>query len=210
MSFGGEAIDQVGPTSSFPAASMLTGLIGNALGLRWRDRRALQRLQDRLTFAAAILQDEAILTDNQNAQLSGKEKGWTTLGTPEGRDGASFKAPHRRRRDYLQDGSVLVVLRLDPANEDPDLGKLKTALDSPARPLFIGRKSCLPTRPIFEGQISAPSAHDALSLLASKCRAIWPEGDGPYGYLVRSVSDRRNWLSGLHGGSRVVVEGRLP
>ena len=36
MAFGGVAIDQVGPVRDFPAASMLTGLFANALGLEWR------------------------------------------------------------------------------------------------------------------------------------------------------------------------------
>ena len=34
MAFGGETIDNIGVTRRFPSASMLTGLIANALG--WR------------------------------------------------------------------------------------------------------------------------------------------------------------------------------
>jgi hypothetical protein len=31
---------------------------------------------------------------------------------PEGRDGGTYGAPHRRARDYLADGRVICVLRL--------------------------------------------------------------------------------------------------
>ena len=52
MAFGGVAIDQFGPVRDFPAASMLAGLIANALGLHWSDRAENQEIQDRLIFAA--------------------------------------------------------------------------------------------------------------------------------------------------------------
>lgn len=210
MSFGGETIDQVGPTRSFPAASMLTGLLANALGWRWSDRVALQRLQDRLVFASACLREDDVLTDSQNAQLRKDDKGWTTQGLPEGRAGASYGAPHRRRRDYLQDAAVLLVFRLEPMDEEPSLTIVERALDRPARPLFIGRKSCLPTGPILDKTITAPSAYDALSQIAPKCPAVWPLGEGPSGDRSVDLSDQRNWNSDLHGGSRIVLEGRLP
>ena len=212
MSFGGESIDQLGPTREFPAASMLVGLLTNALGWRWGDRDALQQLQDRLVFAAAILRAGTILTDTQNARLQRADSGWTTHGKPEGRTGgrASYNAPHRRRRDYLEDGVVFVALRLCPAGMQPDLERVEASLHRPARPLFIGRKSCLPAGPVLAGRIRAATAHDAIARLAPQCRAIWPEGNGPAGTGVIELTDRRNWQSGLHGGSRRIIEGRLP
>jgi CRISPR-associated Cas5-like protein len=52
LAFGGVAIDQVGITRDFPAASMLTGLLANALGWERPQWQAHQALQDRLIFAA--------------------------------------------------------------------------------------------------------------------------------------------------------------
>lgn len=222
MSFGGVAVDQVGPTRRFPAASALTGLLGNALGLDWSDRAAHQDVQDRLIFASALIRAGSLLTDSQNAQLAKTDKGWTTHGTPEGRDGASYDAPHRRRRDYLADAEVRVVLRLTEGQ--PDLDAVAAALDRPARPLFIGRKPCLPSRPILAGAadrfVVAPSAHAALLASgAAACAAEWPEdegregeasGQGPGAARVLSLSDQRNWRTGLHGGSRAICQGHLP
>ena len=209
LAFGGVAIDHVGPTRDFPAASMLTGLFGNALGWHWRDRTAHQQLQDRLIFAAALVIEGRVVTDTQNAKLKKTDRGWTTWGEPEGRDGASYDAPHRRRRDYLCDAEALVVCRLAPG-QGPDLATLAAALKHPARPLFLGRKPCLPARPIFGGWVEAETAHAALAAaLPFAARAQWPEGEGPDGARRIEIPDLRNWRSGLHSGTRPVIEGHV-
>ncbi|WP_372053096.1 type I-E CRISPR-associated protein Cas5/CasD (plasmid) [Tistrella mobilis] len=227
VAFGGVAIDQVGVTRDFPAASMLTGLIGNALGWHRTDTARHQNLQDRLIFAARRDAEPvpARLTDMQNAQLGKTDRGWTTWGQPEGRDGASYAAPHRRQRDYLADLCVTVVLRLADRPEDRGPGadslpieEIEAAFHRPARPLFIGRKPCLPVGPIAQGRVKAATAHAALGCVpavytSGDCRALWPVGDGPSDRpdadRVVALADLRNWLTGLHGGTRMVVEGRV-
>jgi CRISPR system Cascade subunit CasD len=221
LAFGGVAIDHLGVTRDFPAQSMLAGLLANALGWRRTDWRQIQALQDRLIFAARRDRDDASghLTDSQNARLEKKDRGWTTRGDPEGRDGASYGAPHRRRRDYHMDDRVMVALRLAPEAQQPDIGALATALDRPARPLFIGRKPCLPSAPLLlPGRVRASTAHAALLAIAAnesaplrKMRALWPQGQGPDDgddvWRVIDLPDIRNWRTGLHGGTRRIVEG---
>ena len=222
LAFGGVAIDQVGVTRDFPAASMLTGLLANALGYRRTEWRKHQALQDSLIFAARRERENVfgLLTDTQNAQLAKNDKGWTTWGTPEGRDGASYGAPHRRRRDYHADACVTVALRVAPSGAGPDLETLAAALDRPARPLFIGRKPCLPSLPLRQKDtITAPDAYAALQGFppeqsAPEClRAIWPLGEGPASgetvTRILDLPDLRNWRTGLHGGARKVVEGNI-
>ena len=218
MSFGGVAIDQVGPIRDFPSASMLTGLIGNSLGWHWSQGDVHQVLQDRLIFAARRMREGTLLTDTQNAQLAKADKGWTTRGVPEGRTGASYRAPHRRSRDYDADASVRVVLRVEPPASDPDLERIAAALDRPARPLFIGRKPCLPSAPLLPAGgsrwVTADTAYQALCALPEDggSRALWPEDQGPRtGTAVDRIidwADQRIWRTGLHGGSRRMVEGR--
>ena len=223
IAFGGIAVDQVGPVRDFPAASMLTGLIGNALGWHWSNRAAHQVVQDRLIFAARRDREGTLLTDTQNAQLGKNDKGWTTHGATEGRHGASYGAPHRRQRDYHSDLSVRIVLCLSPEAETPTLGDLAEAFDRPARPLFLGRKPCLPSAPLLAPEdrrwVMGDTAHDALHTVPcvertdDPLRALWPVGEGPEtGDMVDRVhdlADMRNWRTGLHGGSRRVVEGRM-
>jgi CRISPR system Cascade subunit CasD len=206
MAFGGVAIDHVGPTRDFPSASALTGLFANALGWQRTQGAAHQTLQDRLEFGALIAQQGHLLTDTQNAKLEGNDRGWTTWGRPDERAGATYDSPHRRRRDYLADHDCRVVLRLS-LGEDPDLDRLAAALERPARPLFIGRKPCLPSAPLFAGWVEGADARAALAALGLPGRAIWPQAESTAGH---DIPDLRNWISGLHGGSRRICAGDLP
>lgn len=219
MAFGGVTIDAIGVIRDFPATSMLTGLFANALGWRRTEWEKHQCLQDRLVFAARRDRENpaGVLTDVQNAQLKNDDKGWTTWGQPEGRAGGlnTFSAPHRRRRDYHMDAAVTIALRLEPEHESPNIEALAEALDRPARPLFIGRKPCLPSCRLNGGFVTAPTAYAALKSIPCKgaARALWPLGEGPQEgaevHRIIDLPDIRNWRTGLHGGVRKVVEGTV-
>lgn len=217
IAFGGETIDNFGVIRDFPALSMITGLLANALGWRREDCELHDRLQSRLLLGARLNTPIQRLTDFQTAQLGKDDKGWTTWGVPEDRQGGadSYKSPHLRYRDYHADLDVLVALRLEPAEQSPSLDDLAVALDHPARPLFIGRKPCLPSKRIFAGWIEADNVLQALQLAllpatdsAQSLRMQWPDGEGNLaGDRLIDLCDERNWTSGVHGGWRPVREG---
>ena len=227
MSFGGVAIDNFGITDAWPSASLLTGLIGNALGYRRTDGDALQDLQDCLVFACRADHEGARLTDFQTAELKKNDRGWTTRGQPESRDGARYDGPHRRYRDFWTDRIVTVAMRLEPVEREPDLEQLAQALRSPARPLFIGRKPCLPAAPLFVGWSEGESSLDAVSRFPAPrshegkrrtepndCMAFAPVHDRPHPFIAEQfrevrISGRRNWSSDVHGGEQRWLEGRL-
>ena len=222
MAFGGETVDSFGVIRPFPAASMLTGMLANALGWRRIDREHHQGLQDRLVFAARIDQEPSgglSMQDFQSATINNTQQGWTTRGYPEGRGGGAYQN-HLRYRDYFADMIVTVALRLDPVDGEPTLEVLANALREPARPLFIGRKPCLPSGQLFAGFIDGDTALTALVSWpiarvtdnASPVRALWPEGEGMADIDPNQrhmLTDQRNWVSGLHGGGRTVCEGLL-
>ncbi len=217
MAFGGETIDNLGVIRDFPAQSMLTGLIANALGWRREDAAAHDRLQARLVFGARLDRAGSRFTDFQTAELGRDDRGWTTSGQPEGRAGGegTYKGQHLRYRDHHADAAVLVALRLEPADEAPSLDTVADALRRPARPLFLGRKPCLPAAPLFAGWIDAPNVltalRDAAPLAANaRPRVLWPAGEGELpGSRRVDLCDERNWTSGVHGGWRPVCEGSL-
>ncbi len=230
MSFGGETIDNLGVIRPFPAVSMLTGLLANALGWRRVERQRHQDLQDRLIFAARIDREPhggLRMTDFQTAQLGALDRGWTTRGVPEDRAGGAntYNAPHLRYRDYHADMRVTVALRLEQSDDAPTLDDLETALEEPARPLFIGRKPCLPSSPLFSDCRKGETALDALlawpldaaeTRPPATVRLLWPEGENApdmTGVRINRrslLTDERNWVSGLHGGGRPVCEGTAP
>ena len=225
MSFGGVVIDNLGETDAWPSASLLVGMIGNALGYQRTDREALQALQDRLVFACRADCEGDRLRDFQAADLNKNDKGWTTHGQPEGRDGGAktYMGKHLRYRFYWTDRVITVAMRIEPAEGEPSLEQVAEALDHPARPLFIGRKPCLPTAPLLVGRGQGESALDAVSkapLLDAKEQrqagytAFAPIYDEPHPfsgdqYREVRVSGRRNWVSDVHGGEQRWLEGRL-
>ena len=227
VSFGGEAVDNLGVTRRFPAKSMITGMIANSLGWRRIDTRAHQALQEAIVFAARIDREPAsgaALTDYQSVQMEHTDKGWTTKGQPQTRAGskATYESgSHRRFRDYYEDMSVTVALRLDDGTMLPSLEELAYALQKPARPIFIGRKTCLPSTQVFESLTEdAETCLRALLITPLRCEeeappmvdVLWPDGESiPEVKASRSylLTDQRDWRSKLHGGGRVVHEGSI-
>ena len=233
MAFGGTMIDANGPTLEFPIKSLITGLIANALGWRRAERERHQQLQDRIVVGVRLDRPGTELRDFHTAQLSANDRGWTTRGTPEGRAGgaASYKSPHIRQRYYRADAHVTVALRLEPSEVQPRLHEVASALDHPARPLFIGRKTCLPSTPLLAGPpVEAESVLDALlrwplavassgmaggsGELASdhRVKLVIParEGPPPIPYRVTRIPDRRDWIAGVHAGESELYAFSLP
>jgi CRISPR system Cascade subunit CasD len=214
LAFGGETVDAHGVIVDFPAASLLTGLLANALGWRRSERTALDRLQARLRFAARIDREGRRFTDYQTAHLFEDEKGWTTRGAVEARaKSPSYQREksgrraltHQRWRDYDADKRVTVALRLDPAEEAPTVDDLAAALSTPARPLFLGRKPCLPSRPVLESVVEAADFLAALPPAEAPARLLLPDAEPAAEHDERRpISDQRNWRSGVHGGQRMV------
>lgn len=222
MAFGDEIVDNFGKARHFPGASNLTGLLANALGWTRGMREAHQRLQDRLDFAVRLDRPGELVHDFQTAELGGNDRGWTTRGEPEGRAGgaAAYRSPHLRYRDMIADAALTVALRLVPADEPPTLDEITGALAVPARPLFLGRKPCLPSAPLATSLIEA---QDALTAVADAPMTFdhpdrSPDGPQlvgaaraklPPGFERRFIADERNWVSGVHGGGRTIAIGRV-
>lgn len=222
VAFGGETIDNYGVIRDFPALSMVTGLLANALGWDRAEADRHARLQERLRIGSRLERAGRRLPDYQTAVLFQRDAGWTTHGTPEGRaDSPSYSPDHlgrkaltlQRYRDYHADRVTRVVLRLEPADEAPTLDDLAAALDRPKRPLFIGRKPCLPVGRMMDGWVEADSVLAALQALPMPAgldvlRLQWPDGEGTLAQdRVSDLCDERDWHSGLHGGWRPVREG---
>ena len=166
MAFGGTLVDAIGPTRSFPGQAQVCGLLGNALGYRHQDADRLEALQARLRLAAVLIEPGERLRDFQTVDLGQShlvDTGWTTRGTVEKRTGASGETTHIRQRWYLADARLLMALTLEPEAMEPTLDALHDALLYPTRPLFIGRRNCLPTAPIALGLVEVVDAPGALN-----------------------------------------------
>lgn len=225
VSFGGVKVDQRNVTEAFPGQSMLTGLLANALGYHHRDAERLDRLQERIRYAVRRDRRGRELVDFQTVDLGQDflHRGWTTRGAPAERAGGSAKkGTHIRDRHYWADAVFTVALTLDPAGEEPDLERCARALREPERPLFLGRKCCLPSLPIYLDATRAPTLREALARAPLSRRAEaeeghfaawWPRHGEPEppeaeGRLL-PVYDSRDWANQVHTGRRFVWAGRI-
>lgn len=221
ISFGAVVVDQLNPTWRFPGKSMLAGLLGNALGWDHRDVDKLQALQDRLRFAARWDAEPVPLTEYQTVDLGQPflvDTGWTTRGRREDRRGGSAATgTHQRWRDHWANGVVTVALALD-GEGTPTPDELERALNAPARPLFIGRKPCLPAGPILIGRrqatgVKAALAAEPLADIGPRRRphlisALWPLDEG-LGQGTEERFDRRDWRNNIHRGAERCAVGIL-
>lgn len=225
MSFGGVMVDQHGPSDRFPGLSMLTGLLGNALGLTHADAQMLTDLQNRVEYAARWDVTPAPLVDYQTVDLAQEKMcnpGWTTRGQPEHRTGgpAAKFGTHQRYRHYWANGLMTVCLTL-LGSEEPTTAAVGEALRHPARPLFLGRKTCLPATPIFLDSLEAPDVLAALRRVPRVSRsdtadsdpgmeACWPTHLSHQDETLEvAVYDRRDWHNQTMGGRRMQSRGRL-
>ena len=230
MSFGGVIVDQHGFIERFPGGAMLVGLVANALGWRHGDFARLQGLQERLCHAARWDVPPTRIVDYHTVDL-GQEKmrhpGWTSRGVPEHRAGgpdARF-GTHIRHRHYWADGLMTVAMALE-GDGRPGLEEVLAALQRPARPLFLGRKTCLPSRPLLDPR-PVREGPDLLQILravplwqrdgtaagaSAEVEACWPAEhgvpEGVHGEL-RRVYDLRDWANQLPADCRERVEGRI-
>lgn len=221
MSFGGTVVDQINPTREHPGRAMLAGLLGNALGYRHGDASALSTLQQRIRWAAREDQRGQPFMDYQTVNLAADfmQEGWTTRGQPEGRKGGD-NVTTIRYRHYLADAVYVVAVTLAPG-DGPDLDALDRAVQRPARPLFIGRKCCIPSTPLRYTRVTVDRLRDALTHPdvpritrglrrhdgpSPRVRAWWPVDEGTEIGRTIAFTDDMDWENQLHVGRRYVQE----
>lgn len=153
-------------TGPEPSKSAIIGLLGCAAGILrpdWRSAaepdRTLERWDNALRFGIRIDRPGTIETDYQTVQgrfwqADGKMKTASSVSGAKP-DKAEREPQHTEVtwRDYLHDAAFLVALAVKPGYRDGNgnlLGDLKERLQDPKWPLYLGRKACVPSRPILD------------------------------------------------------------
>lgn len=149
-------------TGDFPTKTGIIGLLGCALGFGRNDRE-LVSLNESMTMAVRADRPGEVFTDFQtvtgypllNAEGKPKSTGSTIIS----------------RRSYLQDACFTVVLELKGDWHK----RVVKALKEPKWTPYLGRKTCVPSRPILECEEPEYSnIDDALHRYPSAERAIYP------------------------------------
>lgn len=129
-------------TDSEPSKSGVLGLVGCALGMARDDVQQLERLRQ-LRMAVRVDRPGRAMRDLHTVGAG------TFRGRPHGMWGLKDKTVVTQRY-YLVDAAFTVAL----AHDDHGLvEQLAHALSEPVWPLFLGRKSCVPSEPVLFGLV---------------------------------------------------------
>lgn len=139
QSWGDHAKWDIRDSGDFPSKSGVVGLLACAMGLERGDPE-ITALSDRITMAVRADRPGTRMLDFHTVQ------GRPRLHTAEGvrtRDKSTIVS----NRWYLQDASFLVLIETDESLRS----RICAALKRPKWPIYLGRKSCVPSRPVLEG-----------------------------------------------------------
>jgi len=163
QSWGSRSRWDVRDTQPEPTKSGVIGLLGCALGYPVGDPRLEQRLDAGLRFGVRVeepgraIQDYQTITDFlPTAEGKFKHSGVKVAASLEKlrADPHAIPATIISPRAYLEDASFLAALEETGAAPGV-LAECAAALQRPAWPYYLGRKACVPTRPIFEALTEA-------------------------------------------------------
>lgn len=149
QSWGTQSRFEIRDTDREPSKSGVVGLVAAALGIPRDDRRSIVAIAG-LEMAVRVDREGTLQRDYHTVgggSLQGREYGVWERTNPERGDGRIGKTVLTTRH-YLADASYLVGLGGSDASL---IDSIAVALNSPRWPLFLGRKSCVPSEPPFEG-----------------------------------------------------------
>jgi CRISPR system Cascade subunit CasD len=216
MALQGPRIDGEPQSLPIPTRSLLAGLFGSALGYSRKDHARLQALQDDMRVAFVVHRAGVEISDYQIADL-GKSymRGpmWSSGTSIAKREGSQIDGLRPQHRPYLADADMTAIVEIG-ASSPADANEILSALDEPARPLFIGRNSCPPTSRIAGHVMEAASLQEATLETARKHPGdiYLPAEDvtPAWGDLPLSVPGRRHWATYRHAGADLYVHRAAP
>lgn len=169
QSWGVDSRYQQRDTAAFPTKSALIGLLAAALGIDKQSADEAARLAPyaalRLTVVRAALdqtrpggrlQDFHTIGGGYDASVP-----WQKLSTPRKAGGGPFGTVITRRT-YLTGSAFIAIFEGDPAV----LAVAAAALENPVWGVWLGRKACLPARPL--APTLAPTAQQAFDALRGR------------------------------------------
>lgn len=153
QSWGERARWSLRDTAPEPTKSGVVGLLGCALG--WEHDQDLRRIAEAVRIGVRCDRPGVVLRDYHTVSggvmsAQGKVKINATTRTPE---------TVVSNRMYLCDASFLVAVQ----SSADWVERLEQAVQTPVWPVYLGRKSCPPARPVYEAVGNYASLEDALA-----------------------------------------------
>jgi CRISPR-associated protein Cas5/CasD subtype I-E len=156
MSFGEGDYWDIRGTSVFPTKSAIVGILSSCLGYDRNEIEKISSLSDKISVSAR--------QDNQFTTLRDYHTIMDTLKA----EGSPNKNAVQSYRQYLMDAEFTILI----SSIDVMLfTEIKESLIDPVWPIFLGRKSCSPSFPIYWGEeIEVENAELAFRELNLVCK----------------------------------------
>lgn len=217
QSWGVRARWDVRDSALEPTRSGVIGLLACALGYGRDDARISDRLDSRLLIGVRVEHQGSTFDDYHTitgflpiAQGGYRHLGGTAKSLARLQSDSTFQpATVLSKRRYLADAAFLIVIATRNSQLLDGLLELADALRAPQWPIYLGRRSCPPTRPVFESLTDAyEGIEDALRRHPWSCRAADGAIRKPSHDPLRVVFDSDDGLAERddrppHGTSRV-------
>jgi CRISPR system Cascade subunit CasD len=219
MALQGPKLDGMPQSLPIPTLAAVTGMLGAALGIARKDTALLQSIQDTMRIAVVVHRSGVELVDYQTADLSKRHMigpMWSSGQTTVSREGSPVAITGTRQqfRPYLVDADMSCVIELlEAAPYSAD--ELLSALDHPARPLFLGRTTCPPETRIAGEKINASTLSEAAAIVLDARggqRLYLPleAAEFEWGDIPISLPGSRDWSAHTHSGSQSYVVRSVP
>ncbi|PID44746.1 MAG: type I-E CRISPR-associated protein Cas5/CasD [Proteobacteria bacterium] len=155
-SWGDIAVGEHRPSLGHPTKSALTGLLAAAIGIEREDDKDHLRLNQDYCFAVCVREPGEVLRDYHTVQVPGGKRSYAIR-----RDELMFDKHNRNtilsQRDYRTDAWYQVAVACCADSPPYSLEALREKLLKPRFTLYLGRKSCPVSLPLFP-QISTASS----------------------------------------------------
>ncbi|MBR7887430.1 type I-E CRISPR-associated protein Cas5/CasD [Marinomonas sp. A79] len=192
--WGETAVGEYRPSANYPSESALIGLLAASLGIDRSDEDQHQILRAELSFAIGVQSAGRLLRDYQTAQVPGrvslKNRSHRTrrdeLNMPKEKLNTILSS-----RDYRQDAACLVAVQTK-TDSVISLESLALAIQQPKFVLYLGRKTCPPSSPLWPQVIAAENALQAME--AYRCQLAEQSGE------VVLPLERLVWGAGINAG----------
>jgi CRISPR system Cascade subunit CasD len=188
-------------TFTFPTKSGIAGIILAALGKGGEEREFLESFSqwNEIAFSFTTKNEQHGTTLNTDFHMVGSgydsNDEWQNLMIPKKRDGnapGNTGGVKLTYRQYLQDAFFGVILEMPSSSYEPEM--ISSALQNPIWPLYLGRKCCVPSYPIFQGLFgSYEESKTRIDEIAGEkellLKETMKEGSDPYSGDVICIND---------------------
>jgi CRISPR system Cascade subunit CasD len=202
-SFAGVQYDAAPSVLPVPTRSMITGMLGGAMGWSYRDHALLQELQDELDLGFVVHEPGTVIWDFQTTDMTKPHMVgaiWTldtnaSLGVFKRGGGGKERDTASRPLTCGIDITAIVGVERDP---EP----LLAALRRPVFPVTLGRRGMFPTDPIAGEALNVGSVANGVEHVASRRPGSrWTPVSVAGPGIHRTVPGGRDWRTRRHGGS---------